>query len=64
MADEVKVKLTGHEWVDDQLHAPGDEVTVPVDRAKALVAGGVAAYATVPDAKKAGAEPEAAATKQ
>lgn len=59
MADSVKVQLSAH--YDGK--KPGDKVEVDQATAKRLVNGGVAQYATVPDAKKAGAEPEAAATK-
>lgn len=45
-------------------HAVGDRVTVDKARAKTLVRGGAAVYATVKAAKAAGAPPEEAATKR
>lgn len=60
MADNVKMKLVAHH--DGK--KPGDTVEVDAATAKRLVSGGVAQYATVPEAKKVGAPPEAAATKQ
>ncbi len=45
-------------------HAVGDRISEPVARAKQLVAGGAAVYATVRAAKTAGAPPDEAATKR
>jgi hypothetical protein len=43
---------------------PGDKAEVEIDEAKRLVTDGIASYATVPEAKKAGADPSDAATKK
>lgn len=60
MADKIKVQMSNpHDG-----HAVGDKVDLdPVD-ARRYVRNGVAVYATVPEAKKAGADPDEAATKR
>ena len=60
MADTVTVKFANFSGE----HKPGDQVEVDVDEAKRLVGDGLASYATVPEAKKAGADPSEAATKR
>lgn len=45
-------------------HSVGDKEDVDPVEAKRLVRAGVAVYSTVPEAKKAGADPETAATKR
>ena len=60
MADTVTVKFANFSGE----HKPGDSAEVEVDVAKRLVSDGIASYATVPEAKKAGAPAEEAATKR
>lgn len=60
MADKVTVKFTAPSGD----HKIGDTADLEVSDAKRFVRGGVAVYATVPDAKAAGAPAETAATKK
>lgn len=60
MADKVTVKF-GAPSGDYQI---GDTADLDPVEAKQYVRAGVAQFATVPDAKRAGADPETAATKK
>lgn len=60
MADKVTIKFTAPSGD----HEIGENADLEVSEAKKFVRGGVAVYATVPDAKAAGAPPDAAATKK
>lgn len=60
MADNVKVQLAAHH----QGHKPGDELELEPVEARRLIAAGVAVPATVPEAKRAGVDPDQAATKR
>lgn len=58
MADKVKVKLL----VGAREGKAGDEVEVSPERARQLIGGGAAQPTTKPAARKAGVDPETAAT--
>lgn len=60
MADTVKLTLSAHR----QGKRPGDQIDVDPATAKRLIAGGIAVPSTVPEAKKAGVDEDAAATKR
>lgn len=69
MADTVKLQLAAHHRVANSdggtdIKAPGDTIEVEAADARRLIAGGIGVPATVPDAKAAGVEPDAAATKK
>ncbi len=54
---------TSVDMLVDTVHgAQGERVEVPLSVAKRYVDGGVARYATKPDARKAGGDPEQAST--
>lgn len=61
MADKVTVKFTAYGYRD---FGPDDTADLEADDARTLVRAGVAVYATVPDAKAAGGDPQQAATKR
>lgn len=60
MADKVTLQFShAHDG-----HQIGTQADYPQAEAKRLIRAGVAVAATVPEAKKAGVDPESAATKQ